>query len=279
MLEQLFDQFKRERQYLNNLAPTTIKYYGFVFNSWNRYVSEFPNKQNIKNWVILLNESRITSFTVNSYIRGFNAFLNWLFENEYTSERLFIKKVKQEKRKPKVFSEDDLKKILSFKPRTYSEQRTFAMVCLLVDTGIRIDEALTLERGKVDLDNFLIKVVGKGNKERVVPISLECRKLLFKYMKKHNNQNVFSTMRGDKLSYRTSLQHLHRLCRKVGSDGSWHRFRHTFATNYLRSGGNVFYLQRVLGHENLSVTKIYIDDNFEDLQMMQKKTSLLSRLK
>ncbi len=136
-----------------------------------------------------------------------------------------------------------------------------------------------MHRNKVDFDNLVITVRGKGDKERIVPISLECRKLLYKFLKLHDSDLVFANRDGYKLTYRTSLQQLHEICDKFGVDGTWHKFRHTFASSYLRNGGNLIYLSRVLGHEDISVTKIYVDENIEDLSMMQKRTSLLSRLR
>lgn len=279
MLE-LCERFKREKLYLENLSPRTIRYFGFVFQSWQRYVGEFPNKINVKDWVIKLSESGISPFTINSYIRGFNSFLTWLHQNECLPEPIRIKKIKEGKRKPKVYSDEELKKMLRYRPQTVAQERTYTLICLLIDTGIRIDEALTLKRAKIDFNNLLITVIGKGKKERIVPISIECRKQLYKFLRRHEFDLAFATVHGDPLTQRTALQQLHEVCKTVGiKKGGWHKFRHTFATNYLKNGGNLIHLSRVLGHEDISVTKLYVDENIEDLSMMQKRTSMLGRLK
>ena len=68
MLDKLFTQFLREKQYLENLSPKTIKYYRWVFNRWSDHINEMPDKMNIKEFVISLNQSNLLPFTVNSYI-------------------------------------------------------------------------------------------------------------------------------------------------------------------------------------------------------------------
>jgi len=82
------------------------------------------------------------------------------------------------------------------------------MICFALDTGCRIDEMLTLERGSVDFDNMLVTVIGKGDKERIIPISIEGRKQLFKFLKSHDFSYVFPTRHGDKITYKTCLDQL-----------------------------------------------------------------------
>ncbi len=156
------------------------------------------------------------------------------------------------------------------------------MIHFAFDTGCRIDEILSLERSNIDFENLLVKVCGKGSKERVVPISIECRKHLYKFLKKHEYDLVFPKKNGEKQSYRTSLQLFKDLCidlRITGVRTSWHTIRHTFASAYVRDGGNILYLQRILGHCDLSITKIYVKATSEDLSLMHKKVSLLHKLK
>jgi len=279
-MEQLYRQFLKEKEYLTGVSPRTIKYFRFTFNSWDKHVSEFPSKQNVKEWVIKLTESGIKAPSINSYIRGFNSFLTWLHENEHLPEPLRIKKVKEGERALKTFTDAQLKRLLSFRPKTFAEQRVYAMVCLGIDCGVRIDEIITLTRAKVDFDNLLVTVRGKGDKERIVPISQELRKTLYLFLKKHNFDLVFPTRHGDKISYRTALEQIKEMAAQVGiNKASWHMLRHTFATCYVRDGGNVFYLSKILGHSDLQTTQIYVRSQTADLSLTHRKTSLLHKLK
>lgn len=158
-------------------------------------------------------------------------------------------------------------------------------MCLLVDTGIRIEEALTLTTVKVDLDNLIIKVTGKGNKERIVPISFELRKVLFKLLNhkdyRANSYNlVFCSRRGLRLSYRNILREWEVFCQKLEIPyHPFHQLRHNFALSFIREGGDVFTLRRLLGHSSIQTTSIYVNLQTEDLKRAHAKTSILGRLK
>ena len=125
--------------------------------------------------------------------------------------------------------------------------------------------------------------MGKGKKERLVPFSFELRKLIVRYMQRTPKAAVyvFCTRQGAKLSYHNLNRDYRRLCVKLGieKEGSFHRLRHTFATNYVRSGGNILYLSRVLGHTTLQMTKRYVGIEVDALREAQMRTSLMSRLR
>jgi len=111
----------------------------------------------------------------------------------------------------RTFSETQIHTIVSFKPKTFTQARLHALLCLVIDTGIRINEALTLTRDKMDFDNLLVTVKGKGDKERFVPISLECRKVLFKFLKSHDFDLVFCTKSDGQLLYDNTRRDFNRL--------------------------------------------------------------------
>ena len=151
----------------------------------------------------------------------------------------------------------------------------------MIDTGIRINEAINIEKSKIDFENLLLSVIGKGNKERIVPFSYELRKVLFKYAATQQFELLFCTKNGCKVTYDNILRDFYILVKKLGiePDGAFHAFRRTFATNYVRNGGNPLVLQRMLGHTTLQQTNVYIKLVSEDLQKEQHRTSLLNRLR
>lgn len=280
-MEKLISAYLREKRFLTNASPRTIKYLQGTLNIWQKRIGALPDKHNIKEFVIGLQESRLSPYTINSYCRGINSFLTWLFENEHTSEQLRIKLIKEPQKTLRLFDDKQLKALLSYRGKTFADKRLYAMVVLAIDTGARIDEMLSLEREAVDFDNLLVRLHGKGDKERIVPISPECRKVIFKFLSSHESLLAFPSRDDAKLSYRVSLDQFKALCAQLGITGvrtSWHTLRHTFASAYVRDGGNVIYLQRLLGHCDLSVTKIYVRAQSEDLSLMHKRTSLLKRL-
>lgn len=194
-----------------------------------------------------MRESSKSPATYNAYARGFNSFLTWLKANEYTTEQLRIKKSKVEKKVMKTFSDTDLKAIIAYRPKDWFELRTHTMFIVAFETGARINELLTLTKDRVDLDNMLITVHGKGNKQRIIPISVECRKILYKWLRKHKHSLVFSTRQGCKMLYDNTRKDFNHLLQKAGvkkTDGTWHALRRYFATNYIRQDGNPLKLQR-----------------------------------
>lgn len=280
-MKELFERFLQEKKYLKNCSENTLIFLTVAFKALNKYV-EIPTKENLQTWVIKSREAGKTPGGINAHIRGINSFLTWLYENGHTPERLKLKQLKQEQRVLKSFSDEDLRKILNWKPKSFSELRLHALLSTLIDTGCRIQEVLNLKRDKVDFDNLLLTVTGKGNKQRLIPISLELRKCLYKLISKHSAEFVFATRLGGRLSYDNSRRDFRRLCHKLGIngfDGTFHAFRRCFAKNYLRQGGNLFYLQQTLGHSKVETTRRYVEVETADLQRTHLRTSILSRLR
>jgi integrase/recombinase XerD len=106
-----------------------------------------------------------------------------------------------------LLSDAEIRALVLFKPTTVGERRTLTIALLLLDTGLRITEALTLERSKVNLNDLLLTVRGKGDKERIVPFSRELRPILFRWLthpKSHKGPYVFATRTGSLLSQRNT---------------------------------------------------------------------------
>lgn len=286
----LFDRFIKEKQFLANLSPRTIHSYKENFNRWQKHVGEFPAAHNLSQFVVALREAGLSVTTCNICIRSFNSFLSWLHENQYTKDHLRVKKLKEEKRVMKTFTDEQIKALLSYRPgKGRNEQRAYALLCLLIDTGVRISEALSLDVTKIDFHNLLITVKGKGNKERIVPMSIELRKILYRYMTRQRysrfrTKYCFCTSNGTMMTYQNLRRDLQVIFKSVGVDcdnidGGFHAFRRKFARSYVKAGGNLFYLQAAMGHTTLQMTRHYVEIEEEELKEAHARTSLLSRLR
>ena len=219
------------------------------------------SKTQLDAFVIWMRQRGLTAGGCNMYIRTVNSFLSWLHEEGHVGQHLRIKLLPNPNRALETFSNADVRLILAFRPKSAFQLRTWTLVLLLTDTGIRIDEALGLERSKVDLDALTITVLGKGNKERVVPISQEFRKHLFRHLSKTEGRYAFCSRTGHRLLYRNTYRDIKAVCRLIGIEGKRvhpHSFRHYFAVSYIRNGGDIYRLSRILGHTSISTTQLYL---------------------
>jgi integrase/recombinase XerD len=282
-LETIFEQFLKERTYLKGSSPKTLTFYRSSFRAYQKFSASatLPTKAGLNAFVTGMREQGIKTTSCNTYIRGMNSFLSWMFENGHINEHLKAKQLKVDWKVMTYLSDTQVKQLIGFKPKGIAQIRvwTIAMVCL--DAGLRVEEALTLQRSKLDFDNLLLTVRGKGSKERTIPFSIELRKVLFRYLRGSKHELVFCTKNGYRLLYDNCRRDFKKLLDQLGItvEGSFHILRRTFARNYVRFGGNLFYLQKALGHTTLTMSRRYVELETEDLSKMHGKVSVLSRIR
>jgi integrase/recombinase XerD len=157
-------------------------------------------------------------------------------------------------------------------------ERDKAILLLLLDTGVRASELCDLTIGDVDLQNRRIRVFGKGSKERFLPISPSTAKSVWRYITKQHEKELPDTnllgKDGDDFSRYALGRLLHRLSQRAGVSNVYpHRFRDTFATNFLRNGGHLLALQAALGHSSLEMVRLYAAFVQADLDAAHKTAS------
>ncbi len=277
----LFAVFIQEKTYLKGLSQKTLSHYQDSWKTFFRYKGEV-SEAGIKLFVMNMAQSGMKPGAANAYSRSINSYLSWLYENKHLEIHLKAPLLKVEKRVLKTFKPEEAKKILGYHPTCNGEKRLLAILCTLVDTGIRIDESFNLTRDGVDLENLLLTVQGKGKKERKIPMSRELRKILYRWLKTHSHELVFCNRNGDKLVYDNIRRDFNQLLKKTKvqkTEGSFHAFRRYFAKQYVRNGGNHFYLMKQLGHTTLTMSKLYVEADEEDLKAIHAKSSPLEHLK
>jgi integrase/recombinase XerD len=134
----------------------------------------------------------------------------------------------------------------------------------------------------IDLGNVLVKLSGKGGKDRITAFSFALRKAMYRFIADYDlsaESLLFTSRNQTELGRRVVLRDVKLLCRKLGFEPpirTLHAFRHSFAVNYLRRGGSVFHLQKALGHSTLEMTRRYANLMTADLQAVHERVSLLS---
>ena len=224
--------------------------------------------------------------TVQGYVRVLKALFSWAHRegliDDNPASRVKIPKA------PRIivptFNESQVRRFLSVIDRSKPIGfRDYCIVLTLLDTGIRSSELVGLELADLDLEEGHFKVLGKGSKERRVPVGSSLQKALWKYVNRYrpepvhtNVKALFLTCHGRPVSSKTVYWRLRVYGRKAKLQGvrcSPHTFRHTFAKNFLLNGGDVFTLQKILGHSSLAVVRMYVDLASEDVQIQHRRYS------
>jgi integrase/recombinase XerD len=182
---------------------------------------------------------------------------------------------KGESRLPGVLSVEEVETILDGIDRsTPAGVRDRALFELIYSCGLRISEAVDLELKNLYLEEGLILIRGKGDKERLVPLGDEARRWISEYLstarpklvRKLNEQALFLNRRGGRLSRKGMWKRFHELTQSVGIDAKVHTLRHSFATHLLEGGADLRSVQELLGHADIGTTQIYTHIDTADLK-------------
>ena len=186
-----------------------------------------------------------------------------------------FKSPKLDKSLPTVLSLEEVTSLLDIEINTPYDARNKAILELFYSSGLRISELINLEMANVDMDENLIRVMGKGKKERIVPFGDIARNVLNDYINnyrtsinKKNSTYIFLNNLGNKLSRQYIFRIIKQECIKKGikKNVSPHTLRHTYATHLLKNGADLRIIQELLGHENLATTQIYTHLDNETLK-------------
>ncbi|MCX7748410.1 MAG: tyrosine-type recombinase/integrase [Clostridia bacterium] len=230
------------------------------------YIVNLKNrKRHVNNVFYIEDESaRICSISLQTYIRAVRAFLAWLYKENYiiTNFHPLLPLPRATKKQVEILSNEHIDKICrSLDTHSKTSMRNITMFFLILDTGIRLSEAIGLKVEDVDLHNFRMKVLGKGDKERTVFFGSKTKAFLKRYIENFRGEadcnNVF--LSGAEPMTENAVKNVfRRISKKTGIEVHAHLLRHTFATKFLIAGGNVFELQMLMGHTTLAMTQKYV---------------------
>jgi integrase/recombinase XerD len=282
-LQARFEQFIRERQYITNVTPRTSEWHR---NSLKWLPTVSPSQEELKNVLIRMREKGLQATGCNSAIRAINAYLHWNTGAEDkcspACKHPRMPRLKEPDLVLPTFTGKQIRLLVKHQPKRKCQKRLHLLIQFLIDTGCRITEALSVHVREIDLENLLVTLNGKGRKQRIVPFSFELRKAIYHFWrgsKRTDDDLLFENRGHTKLDRCNVLRDVKVLCRNLGFKPparTLHAFRHTFGVNYLRKGGSVFHLQKVLGHSTLEMTRRYANLVTADLSAMHERVSLLA---
>jgi len=254
------------------LSQNTVKAYEvdlLAFISWitNNTNTDVINikEDNINKYISYLFKTKLKSSSVNRKISSIKSFYLFLIKKNIvnTSPISEVISPKQEKYLPSSMSEDEVDKLLNSPDSNIKiEKRDKAMIEMLYATGMRISELVNLKITDVDMQRCVVKVLGKGSKERLIPFGEQAYEALNNYLSdrdKSSSKEVFLSNRRTKIS-RVAFWHRikHYIVREnLKQTISPHTLRHAFATHLLNRGADLRSVQLLLGHSDLSTTQIY----------------------
>ena len=282
------DAFLEYIQFEKRFSNHTLVAYTNDLNQFIIYLSTVYEIKNvvevnhtiIRSWIVSLMEQKITPRSVNRKITTLKTFYKFLLRQSIVIENpmLKIQAPKTSKRLPVFVEKEKMDTLLDNVDfgDDVEGQRNKLIIELFYATGMRLSELINLKQANIDLHSLQMKVLGKRNKERIIPFNREIKNEIQKYIKTKEslpNEFLFETKTGtklyDKLVYRiitTYLAQITTLDKK-----SPHVLRHTFATHMLNNGADLNAIKELLGHANLSATQVYTHNTVEKLKNIHQQ--------
>ncbi|MDQ0188429.1 site-specific tyrosine recombinase XerD [Alicyclobacillus cycloheptanicus] len=274
----LLSLFMEYLQVERGLSTNTLESYrrdltafsGFLRNRKPPVALEEAQRHDIINYLVTLRSTGRASATLLRNLASLRSFYHFLLKEEriHADPTVNIDSPKMEKRLPKVLSIDEVERLLQAPDgSTVAGIRDKAMLELLYATGLRVSELISIRLSDVNLSTGFLKCMGKGSKERIVPIGEIAQRALLDYLQHargtllrgHNSDALFLNHLGRPMSRQGFWKILKKYAHQVQilKDITPHTLRHSFATHLLERGADLRAVQEMLGHADISTTQIY----------------------
>ena len=252
-----------------NYSENTISTYENSLNHLSNYVNKDLlklNNNDIEKFIISL---ELEPSSISNYLSGFKSFYNYYVKigSIKTNPTDSISSPKLIKKLPTFLTIEEIDKLLDIEIKDAFSARNKSIMELLYSSGLRISELIGLEFKNIDLNDSIIRVMGKGSKERIVPINdiaIHYLKIYVKdyrhmLVKTEQNNYLYLNNHGKKMTRQGIFKMLKKLCleKNIKKDVSPHTIRHSIATHMLENGADLRIIQEFLGHSDISTTQIY----------------------
>lgn len=288
-----FDSFLQYLQHEKRCSALTVSAYRLDLLQFFSFIEETQNitsieeitAEIIRNWILtLLEDNGISARSVNRKISSLKALYRYEMRQQRVSlnPTLSLQAPKFKGRLPEYVEQGDMEHLFNdvLFDDTFEGKRDRLVLEVLYATGIRLSEMLNLQRNDIDLSGRTLKVLGKRDKERVIPFGENLFKLLTSYIdfyenniaEDNGNYYIFVTAKGKKLYPKAVYRIVHKYLEMVTtiSKKSPHVIRHTFATHLLNNGADLNAIKAILGHSSLAATQVYTHNSIEQLKSIYK---------
>lgn len=270
-------------EYLSDIkkfSPNTIKAYRQdidQFLIFFNYEYFDLSRDKIRDFLSNLYLTTTNRSTVSRKIYAIRSFFQYMIQQGRSEKNPMdlISIPKADKKLPEILTEDEMIRFLDELPgESLSDIRNKALIELFYASGLRLSELTNLRKENINFSERLLRVLGKGNKERIVPFNRKAGDVLKEYIAlsdaefKESSEYIFLNYRGKKISERGVEKIVKEVFKRISDSGKNvypHLFRHSFATHLLQRGVDLRMIQELLGHSNLSTTEKYTTLNYSDL--------------
>ncbi len=292
LTRKILQEFKNYIQYEKKMSIHTLKSYSIDIDQFLNFLQEVHNSLNVLNveirhlrhWIVYLMKQGISQRSINRKVAALKKLYKFLVREQYCVKNPVqtIDTLKFTKKLPNILTK---KEILNFVKnhdfeKTYRGQRDNLIFELLYGTGMRLSELINVKIEDINRDNTTVKVLGKRNKERIIPLPNLTFDKIIEYLHYRNSiksayKNLILTDNGEKaypmLIYRIFQKYLPHICSRK-TVFSPHMLRHTFATHLLDEGADISSIKELLGHSALATTQIYTHVSINKLKDTLKNT-------
>ena len=289
------DLFIQFLTYEKHYSPHTIKSYSLDLREFSEYLRSLEiedlrqvDHRKIRSWLAEMMGNKISARSVNRKLSTLRAFYKFMLKEGHiqTSPVVRVQAPRMQKKLPEFVSESAINELMEAKeeekaklfPDTYEGHRDKLIILLFYSTGMRLSELTGLKTSGIDFKRHVLKVLGKRNKERLIPMTSELEQHLKEYINLRSVNNfkdeyLLLTEKGvklyAKLVYRVVKHYLTMVT--PAEKRSPHVLRHTFATHLLNRGADLNAIKELLGHANLAATQVYTHNSIERLKNIYKK--------
>ena len=289
LIDKFIDYLTLEKSYSHNTINAYYKdlkdFENFSKSKFDNINIEDSNYSIIRSWIVELVNSGVSNRTVNRKVSSLKSFFKFLINTDSIESSPLEGHIplKQKKKIQVPFSKEEISSLLDsdYFPDSYKGLLQKTIISFFYFTGVRRVELIELKESNLDLKSGVIKVLGKRNKERVIPLLPKIKNLLEEYISERNNiitkpedDLVFLSNKGFKLSekyvYRTVSEYFKLVSSKTKK--APHVLRHSFATHLINEGADINSVKELLGHASLSATQIYSHTSMEKIKKVFQKT-------
>lgn len=288
---QLLEEFYRSCK-IRNLSKRTLDYYAINLSTFLIYAHGHgfklreTDRTHLNSWILAMLEGPLSRVSINTRLKAIRSFFNFLARerliDENPVERLSL--IKVDKRAKPVLTGTQMELILnSYHCKTFESARNKGLTYMAYDAMLRVGEMCNLRTSDIDLSEKLVRVFGKSRRERVVPISTPTARYLHSYKLRWRDgvpgDALFCLKSGDRISEDRVYKIFKRHSDKVGIDFHPHKLRRSGATEFVKLGGSLAVVQRILGHRDIRTTMAYVNLASSDIIEAHERFSPVANLK